>query len=129
MKRFFSLFIILIFLFSTTNVQALNNKLVRTEIGYGELTTTSGNGYFEVEYDGIGGHSISITLKNSCSSAVSFVYYSIEKPDGTYFFNNIYLSSNDEKTFYINYAQPGKYKIHYIAYSPNTTILMQCWIN
>lgn len=96
--------------------------------GYGHRVTGTASGSFEVNCLSGAGLGAGITLKSDCGSDGAFSYISVQKPDGSYFANDIYLDGNEEKQFQIWAPQNGTYTIHYITYTPNQTVHLQCWI-
>lgn len=96
--------------------------------GYGHRVTGTGSGYFEVNAPSGALLSAGITISSECGSSNAFSYISIEKPDGTFFKNDIYLDGNAERKFNFGFPQNGTYKIHYTTYTPDQTVHLQCWI-
>lgn len=96
--------------------------------GYGHRVTGSGSGSFTVSAPSGASGSAGITLRSDCSSNGAFSYISIQKPDGSYFKNNIYLDGNQEKKLQIYFPQNGTYTIYYTTYTPDSSVHLQCWI-
>lgn len=133
MKRYIFSIIICIALICNFSLNAFAEQTkiykIRSSSDYGQCTAFSGSGYFDVEYTGFSGRQVSLRFKTQSSDNNSFVYISIQQPNGAFFNNNIAITGNTEKTFYINSSQTGIYRIHYIAYSSSSSIFMQCWID
>lgn len=66
--------------------------------GYGHRVTLTGSGSFTVNVTGSNSSTGGITLKNwSTTSSDSFAYFTVERPNGTKFANNVYVGHNTEK--------------------------------
>lgn len=79
---------------------------------------SSGSGNFRVYTSNTG--TVGIILSVSSSSNNSSAYISVQKPNGDYFKNNVFLtpSQNDgEASYKIYFAQSGSYTIYYTAYT------------
>lgn len=90
---------------------------------------SSSSGSFSVYTSNNG--TIGITLKVESSSNNSWAYMSVQKPNGSYFKNNIYVdptTGNGEGARYKMYfASSGTYTIHYSAYT-NVGMRLMCWL-
>lgn len=95
--------------------------------GYGHRVTGTGSGTFEVVVSG-SSMSAGVTISTTCSSPNSWINFSIEKPDGSTFINNITLRGTEEKKYNIIFPKSGTYKIHYQSYTTSDNIHIQCWI-
>lgn len=74
---------------------------------------------------------IGITLKAESSSNSSWAYLAIQKPNGSYFKNNVYVdptTGGGEGARYKMYsASSGTYTIHYDAYT-SVGMRLMCWL-
>lgn len=96
--------------------------------GYGHKVTLTGSGSFTVTVTGTDASKGGITLKNwSTTSSDSFAYFTVERPNGTKFANNVYVDHNSEEKLTFTNATTGTYTIYYTAYAPNGTELI-CYI-
>lgn len=96
--------------------------------GYGHRVTTTGSGSFTVNVTGSNSATGGITLKNwSTTSSDTFVYFTVERPNGTKFVNSVYVGHNTERQLTFTNATTGTYKIYYTVYAPNGTELI-CYI-
>lgn len=107
-----------------------NNAIIASSSygGYGHRVTGTGSGTFTVNCPSGAKAGAGITLRSDCSSSDAYTYISVQKPDGTYFLNNVSLSGTQEKKFQIYFPQNGTYTIHYITYTPGPSVHLQCWI-
>ena len=114
---------------ANTTIDNVNSTTSKDSFGgYGHRVTGTDRGSFGVSCPSGAGAGAGITIKSECNSDGAFSYISIEKPDGTFFGNNIYLDGNEEKKFQIWFPQNGTYTIHYVTYTPDQTVHLQCWI-
>lgn len=99
-----------------------------TDYGYAWINS-SASGSFTVTTSKSG--TIGITLKVESSSNDSWAYMSIQKPDGSYFKNNIAIDpttgGGEGGIYKIYFASSGTYTIHYIAHTTVGMRLM-CWL-
>lgn len=96
--------------------------------GYGHRVTGTGSGSFTVSAPSGANGAAGITLRSDCDSDGAFSYISIQKPDGSYFKNDVYLNGNEEKKFQIFFPQNGTYTIYYTTYTPSSSVHLQFWI-
>lgn len=113
---------------AVTSVSSLTVTPIGSFGGYGHRVTGTASGSFTVNAPSGASGSAGITLKSDCSSSGAFSYISIQKPDGSYFKNNIYLDGNAEKKLQIYFPKNGTYTIHYNTYTPGSSVHLQCWI-
>lgn len=74
-------------------------------------------------YEGTLGFTFKIEAEDDSSDA----YVSVEKPNGNYYWNNVYVPNSREVLKKAYYASSGTYTIHYNAYTSAGMRLM-CWI-
>ena len=97
---------------------------------YGSTWVSSSNsGSFTVSTNNSG--TIGITLKAESSSNDSWAYLSVQKPNGSYFKNNVYVDpttgNGDGAVYKMYFASSGTYTIHYIAYT-SVGMRLMCWL-
>lgn len=97
---------------------------------YGSTWVSSSNsGSFTVSTNNSG--TIGITLKVESSSNDSWAYLSVQKPNGSYFKNNVYVDpttgNGDGAVYKMYFASSGTYTIHYIAYT-SVGMRLMCWL-
>ncbi len=112
------------------------DESVQTEQASAKATTyesvwldSSDSGSFSVNTPNSG--TIGITLKVESQSNDSWAYISVQKPNGDYFKNNVYIdptTNNGEGGVYKMYfASSGDYTIHYIGYT-SVGMRIMCWL-
>ena len=91
--------------------------------------SSSSSGNFSINNTHSG--TVGITLKVESTSNSSWAYLSVQKPDGSYFKNNIYVDPTTgggagwQGTML--FASTGTYKIHYTAYT-SVGMRIMCWM-
>lgn len=100
------------------------------DMNYGSVwLDKSSSGSFPVNCDLSG--TIGITLKAESSSNDSWAYLSVEKPNGSYFKNNVYVDpttgDGEGAIFKMYFASSGEYTIHYMAYT-SVGMRLMCWL-
>ena len=107
------------------NVVAATNS---TDYGSVWLNSSS-SGSFSVYTSNSG--TIGITLKAESSSNDSWAYMSVQKPNGSYFKNNVYVDpttgSGEGARYKMYFATRGQYTIHYVAYT-SVGMRLMCWL-
>lgn len=90
---------------------------------------SSDSGSFVVNTQNSG--TIGVTLKVESSSNSSFAYLSIQKPNGSYFKENVYVSPTTNNgnggVYKMYFASSGNYTIHYVAYT-DVGMRIMCWL-
>lgn len=97
---------------------------------YGSVwLNSSASGSFSVNTSHSG--TVGITLKVQSTSNDSWAYISVQKPDGNYFKNNIYVDpttgNGDGAVYKMYFASSGTYTIHYAAYT-SVGMRIMCWL-
>lgn len=89
---------------------------------------SSSTGSFRVYTSNTG--TVGITLKVESSSNNSSAVLSVQKPNGSYFKNDVFLTpgqSGGEVQYTILFASSGSYTIHYSAYT-EVGMRIMCWM-
>lgn len=97
---------------------------------YGSVwLNSSSSGSFSVYTSNSG--TIGITLKVESSSNSSWAYMSVQKPNGSYFKNNVYVDpttgGGEGARYKMYFASSGTYTIHYVAYT-SVGMRLMCWL-
>ena len=112
----------------TADTESESEITPRSFGGYGHRVTGTGSGSFEVSCPSGAGLGAGITLRSDCGSDGAFSIISIEKPDGSFFNNSVYIDGNTEEHYQIWFPQNGTYIVHYNTYTPGKTVHLQCWV-
>lgn len=113
-----------------TEENTLKNSFNTYATTYGaSWINSSSSGSFNVTTNNSG--TIGITLKVESSSNDSWAYMSVQKPNGKYFKNDIYVdptTGNGNGAIYKMYfASKGTYTIHYVAHT-SVGMRLMCWL-